>query len=74
VTLGGSLALERAMDRALAAPPVAMTEAQRREVVAAMSQLTVRVATAWAAAVAGRTARGPVLGGAPTTPQGRRFS
>lgn len=74
VTLGGSLALERAMDRALAAPPVAMTEAQRREVVAAMSQLTVRVATAWAAAVAGRTSRGPVLGSPPITAQGRRFT
>ncbi len=54
VTLGGSLALERAMDRALATPPVPLSEDERREVVAAMSQLTVRVATAWAAAVAGR--------------------
>lgn len=57
VTLGGSLALERAIDRALLAPPAALSEAQRREVVAAMSQLTVRVATAWATAVAGRGAR-----------------
>jgi excisionase family DNA binding protein len=57
VTLGGSLALERAMDRALAAPPSPLAEDERREVVAAMSQLTVRVATAWAAAVAGRGAR-----------------
>ncbi|WP_217922295.1 MerR family transcriptional regulator [Miltoncostaea oceani] len=57
VTLGGSLALERAMDRALAAPPSPLSEEERREVVAAMSQLTVRVATAWAAAVAGRGAR-----------------
>ncbi len=57
VTLGGSLALERAMDRALAAPPSPLTEEERREVIAAMSQLTVRVATAWAAAVAGRGAR-----------------
>lgn len=57
VTLGGSLALERAMDRALAAPPSPLTEDERREVVGAMSQLTVRVATAWAAAVAGRGAR-----------------
>ena len=54
VTLGGSLALERAMDRALAAPPAPLSDDRRREVVAAMSQLTVRVATAWAAAVAGR--------------------
>lgn len=54
VTLGGSLALERAIDRALASPPTPLSEDERREVVAAMSQLTVRVATAWAAAVAGR--------------------
>ncbi|HEX2508570.1 MAG TPA: hypothetical protein VHK23_09640, partial [Miltoncostaeaceae bacterium] len=54
VTLGGSLALERAIDRAVEAPPPALADEQRREVVAAMSQLTVRVATAWAAAVAGR--------------------
>jgi excisionase family DNA binding protein len=57
VTLGGSLALERAIDRALAAPPAPVSEEQRREVVAAMSHLTVRVATAWAAAVAGRGGR-----------------
>jgi excisionase family DNA binding protein len=62
VTLGGSLALERALDRALAAPPQILTEEQRREVVAAMSQLTVRVATAWAGAVAGRTGRQPLAG------------
>lgn len=60
VTLGGSLALERAIDRALQAPPTALDEAQRRDVVGAMSQLTVRVATAWAAAVAGRGARAPL--------------
>lgn len=59
VTLGGSLALERAVDRALAADPPALDEAQRREVVAAMSQLTARVATAWATAVASRGARVP---------------
>jgi hypothetical protein len=57
VTLGGSLALERAIDRALLAPPAVLTESQRREVVAAMSQLTARVATAWASAVAGRGPR-----------------
>jgi excisionase family DNA binding protein len=60
VTLGGSLALERAIARAVQTPPEPLTEAQRRDVVAAMSQLTVRVATAWAAAVAGRGARGTV--------------
>ena len=57
VTLGGSLALERGIDQALAAPPAPVSESQRREVVAAMSHLTVRVATAWAAAVAGRGGR-----------------
>lgn len=54
VTLGGSLALERAIDRALSAEPEPLSEDLRRTVVAAMSQLTVRVATAWATAVAGR--------------------
>ncbi|MDH3225849.1 MAG: helix-turn-helix domain-containing protein [Thermoleophilia bacterium] len=58
VTLGGSLALERAMELALSETPKPMTEGQRHEVVAAMSQLTVRVATAWAAAVASRATRG----------------
>lgn len=59
VTLGGSLALERAIDRALAEEPTPLDDDQRREVVAAMSQLTVRVATSWAAAVAGRGGRTP---------------
>jgi excisionase family DNA binding protein len=57
VTLGGSLALERALERALTAGPAPLPEADRREAVAAMSHLTVRVATAWAAAVAGRGGR-----------------
>lgn len=57
VTLGGSLVLERAMDRALAAAPSPLPDDERREVVTAMGQLTVRVATAWAAAVAGRGVR-----------------
>ncbi len=57
VTLGGSLALERAIDRALATDPEVLNEMDRREVVGAMGQLTVRVATAWAAAVAGRASR-----------------
>lgn len=59
VTLGGSLALERAIGRALRGAPAPLEEARQREVVAAMSQLTVRVATAWAAAVASRGQRGP---------------
>jgi excisionase family DNA binding protein len=62
VTLGGSLALERAIEIALAEPPRVMSDGERHEVVAAMSQLTVRVATAWASAVASRATRG----GAPT--------
>lgn len=60
VTLGGSLALERGMDLALAGAPQAINDDERREVVAAMGQLTVRVATAWAAAVAGRAGRADV--------------
>lgn len=58
VTLGGSLALERAMDRALAEGADALTAEERRVAAGAMGQLTVRVATAWAAAVAGRGGRG----------------
>lgn len=57
VTLGGSLALERAIDRSVQAAPSPLTDDERREVVTAMSQLTVRVATAWAGAVAGRSPR-----------------
>ena len=60
VTLGGSLALERAMDRALAEEPAALDSDARRVAAAAMGQMTVRVATAWAAAVAGRGGRQPV--------------
>lgn len=58
VTLGGSLALDRAMDRALAEEP-AVPEEERLAAAAAMGQMTVRVATAWAAAVASRGARIP---------------
>jgi len=57
VTLGGSLALERAIELALAENPKPVTDGQRHEIVAAMSQLTVRVATAWASAVASRASR-----------------
>jgi excisionase family DNA binding protein len=59
VTLGGSLALERAMERALMEGDTPLAEDQRSEATAAMGQLTVRVATAWAAAVAGRGGRPP---------------
>lgn len=65
VTLGGSMALERGIDRALAEVPSALDESARREVVAAMSQLTVRVATAWASAIAGRGAPRPAAVGEP---------
>jgi excisionase family DNA binding protein len=57
VTLGGSLALERAMDRALSEHSAPGDDAGRRAAGAAMGQLTARVATAWAAAVAGRGGR-----------------
>lgn len=57
VTLGGSLALERAVEQALAQEPVLLDESDREQVGAAMSQLTVRVATSWAAAVASRARR-----------------
>jgi excisionase family DNA binding protein len=57
VTLGGSLALERAMERALAEGEAPLSPEQRIEATTAMGQLTVRVATAWAAAVAGRGTR-----------------
>lgn len=59
ITLGGSLALERAMDRALAEGTEPPPEEDRLEAIAAMSQMTVRVATAWAAAVASRGTRVP---------------
>jgi hypothetical protein len=59
VTLGGSLALERAMERALAEGDAPLTAEQRAEAASAMGRLTVRVATAWAGAVAGRGARHP---------------
>lgn len=59
ITLGGSLALERAMDRALAEGDDRPPDDARREAIAAMSQMTVRVATAWAAAVASRGTRVP---------------
>lgn len=59
VTLGGSLALERAMERALAEGPGAASDEQRAQAGAAMSLLTTRVATSWAAAVASRGARTP---------------
>lgn len=59
ITLGGSLALERAMDRALSEGAEPPPDEDRLEAIAAMSQMTVRVATAWAAAVASRGTRMP---------------
>lgn len=53
VILGGSLALERAVERALATPPEPLGVEGRIEVIRGMEALTERVAVAWAAAVAG---------------------
>ena len=57
VTLGGSLALERGIDQALRLGAPTPSDDERREALTAISQLTVRVATAWAAAVATRGVR-----------------
>ncbi len=57
VTLGGSLALERGIESALRSGASVLSDDERREALTAMSQLTVRIATAWAAAVAGRGVR-----------------
>jgi excisionase family DNA binding protein len=58
VTLGGSLALERAVEQALGREPAPIGREERREAMIAMSRLTARVGEAWARATAGR-------GGAP---------
>jgi hypothetical protein len=47
------------MERALAEGETPLSQEQRIEAATAMGQLTVRVATAWAAAVAGRGGRAP---------------
>jgi excisionase family DNA binding protein len=57
VTLGGTLALERAIAQALAARPRAVTPEQLASVRAAVDRLTVTIAAAWASALAGRGAR-----------------
>ncbi|MEW6583589.1 MAG: helix-turn-helix domain-containing protein [Actinomycetota bacterium] len=54
VTLGGSLALERAIERAMESGPVEIADAERHEAMVAMSRLTAKVAEAWARAGAGR--------------------
>jgi excisionase family DNA binding protein len=54
VTLGGSLALERAAERALGRPEMGLSEDERTEAMVAMSRLTARVAEAWAQAGADR--------------------
>jgi len=59
VTLGGSLALERAVEQALAAAPSPLPQEQREQAMVAMSRLTARVAEAWANSSAGRPAVTP---------------
>jgi excisionase family DNA binding protein len=54
VTLGGSLALERAVEQALATTRDDVGPEWRQEAMVAMSRLTARVAEAWARASAGR--------------------
>lgn len=54
VTLGGSLALERAVERALLRPEMGLGEDERTQALVAMSRLTARVAEAWARAGADR--------------------
>ena len=57
VTLGGSLALERAIARGLAAPEPALDAEPLAQVLSAVDRLTVTIASAWASALAGRGAR-----------------
>lgn len=52
VTLGGSLALERAVEHALTERPGQVDAETRDDTVAAMGRLTTRVALGWASAVA----------------------
>lgn len=54
VTLGGSLALERAVERALMRPEMGLGGDERTQTLVAMSRLTARVAEAWAQAGADR--------------------
>lgn len=54
VTLGGSLALERAVERSLDRADLGLSEAERTQALVAMSRLTARVADAWAQASAER--------------------
>jgi len=56
VTLGGSLALERAIARALT-PPNGVGEDQTAQVLSAVDRLTITIASSWASALAGRGAR-----------------
>jgi excisionase family DNA binding protein len=56
VTLGGSLALERAIARALV-PPEGIDPVQAGQVLAAVDRLTITIASAWASALAGRGTR-----------------
>jgi excisionase family DNA binding protein len=56
VTLGGSLALERAIARALT-PPNGVGQEQTAQVLSAVDRLTITIASSWASALAGRGAR-----------------
>ena len=57
VTLGGTLALERAIERGLAAPEPALGTESLTQVLSAVDKLTVTIAGAWAGALAGRGTR-----------------
>jgi excisionase family DNA binding protein len=57
VTLGGSLALERAIARGLTVPEPILDDESRALVLAAVDRLTVTIASAWAGALAGRGSR-----------------
>lgn len=54
VTLGGSLALERAVEKSLGRSDLSLSDAERTQALVAMSRLTARVAEAWAQASAER--------------------
>lgn len=67
ITLAGSLAMERAVERALCEGPDPLDEADRRRAASALQRLTVRIAEAWA-----ETVPEPAATAVPTRPAGRR--